>query len=1532
MSAACDAPTTVTAGPDKISLDSDDTDEMGSNSSIYRYGPATDASFHSKSDQSIPESLSAATDERTSEPHRQLDNPQDPQEQPSRKRKTDDRQGDGEPKRDDKAGAETTAERSKKVKLDSITGISAPAVKKPLPSDRSLLPVEIWHYIFTFCPPKTLGNLMGVNKLFHSYLDPSSCTPSISQESWATPGPAVVLKPDSLWKASRRAFWPYMPAPLKSMSELDMWKLACSSACHHCGKHAGDAAHATAESSPGPGMDRVIVVWPFATRTCGPCLVKNSVKEIDLLLSSSTPSALMVAIPFVLLTDRLDAYSASMAERGQLPKEAQYTKLFWKECVDRLKKEFLEVKALGMATTEEWLKGLEDRGVELRQDSSRWENYASSGGIDRLRSKLYIGYEPGVIETSSTSMPDQPHISEPANRQPTITSGASAGKLDLRGTLEMIRIWIDKSCADIAMGTGLASLPPRTNIGSKHERTREEVAELKAARRAEIERRAALLDPPMQPTLLVHIPSFQAATQIITPVDDSSWELLKPRLLAQRADAEQREREAALQATLQQELAERRRAADANKDDEVSDSDWDELQGPLRARISRYADDFIEKNWDDGDKVSKDMCGEFAASVLLHVRKQFYADVAKDAAAARALGKEPIVDPPKGPFTQKLTLENMKWIFDVKIRPHTESLRKELFLCNGCDANFKYYGFEGVVQHYAAKHTGALSLGSIVVYWRAEWPEIPPFRPNPRAARQSYNQAQAQIAQQQKNGSTRHVYPPYQTGLPSIPPQHGPTYPPAPAAAPYVAPPFPETYQGGAQGSSYAPPSFGPGQQVYGPPAYQAPAVPYHPQYPGPPVLAGAYPPSGYGPAPPSIAPLQPIPQPPAGGYSHSHGGYQSNPGYVYGGGQPGPDRYRAQLEEMSKLSRELWNSTSSVKDLPGSARLQAIIYHMAKRFHAKFNEPAPLTMFIDGLSGNKDMRPVRNVNGLLCKLCHTGYVNPPPTEQDRKSFSMPQLVNHFQSRHVEPAIAMGEHAPVPEWTSDMILLPDLAGMQALRRSASSDKQKEKLLGESLPQIFEAPVPPSNNAHLPRESRWPSASETTSSLQDSSLDKREKFYDSGSLTADSRAMNGHANGNKFGAIGDGAPKSSHGTQAQQGQDGRNKKKKNGSKGNNVGSGHYRAVDDWAPRPNTAGPKLYDSVYGDDDSHRQGDEVRAMWAGDRAQSVSRERPAPIGSELENGTIRPLGHTRQSMSLSRPSLPSKPPTKELIPSPTFRQQHRPPAPPTHQAPNAFEREGSDPLAALELYLDQERNRAAANMSQQPATKSYADDPRRDSETYPGPQTQYRRYSSGRADERRRSRSPGPRFVRYADEGPSEHYRERSPPPQHGEPPYGHRAGLSQDLQSYERMSPFASRDYYGIHEEERRSRPPVEYETYELIRARDAQGEYYIRRPVVRRGPEPELYYAGSNARPPASERPVYRESTYPAYDQPAGANYPPPVSRQSAHSMYDSRAPAPFVRQESVSHSRPHTGFAEEYDPRYPSAPPQPIGSGRPRYL
>jgi hypothetical protein len=81
------------------------------------------------------------------------------------------------------------------------------------------------------------------------------------------------------------------------------------------------------------------------------------------------------------------------------------------------------------------------------------------------------------------------------------------------------------------------------HIQPRRQRTREEVAQIKAARRVEIERRCLQLDPPITASVLAHMPSFQAAIQIIQPLDDGAWEVLKPRLLSHWEAAEWREYE-----------------------------------------------------------------------------------------------------------------------------------------------------------------------------------------------------------------------------------------------------------------------------------------------------------------------------------------------------------------------------------------------------------------------------------------------------------------------------------------------------------------------------------------------------------------------------------------------------------------------------------------------------------------------------------------------------------------------------------------------------------------------------------------------------------------------------------------------------------------------------------------------------------------------------------------------------------------------------------------------------------------------------
>lgn len=107
-------------------------------------------------------------------------------------------------------------------------------------------------------------------------------------------------------------------------------------------------------------------------------------QEIDLLLSS-VPSLIIPALPSVLLNGDTTIVSPGALQNAQGHGDVKLTKLFFTRHVEELQDEFVTVKAMGLATAEEWLKGLEDRGKELRGDSSRWERWEFVGGIAQMR-------------------------------------------------------------------------------------------------------------------------------------------------------------------------------------------------------------------------------------------------------------------------------------------------------------------------------------------------------------------------------------------------------------------------------------------------------------------------------------------------------------------------------------------------------------------------------------------------------------------------------------------------------------------------------------------------------------------------------------------------------------------------------------------------------------------------------------------------------------------------------------------------------------------------------------------------------------------------------------------------------------------------------------------------------------------------------------------------------------------------------------------------------------------------------------------
>jgi len=258
--------------------------------------------------------------------------------------------------------------------------------------------------------------------------------------------------------------------------------------------------------------------------------------------------------------------------------------------------------------------------------------------------------------------------------------------------------------------------PPHTRAP----RNLQDVADLKATRRVEIERRCMQeLQPPLMPNVLHHIESFQAAIKIPHALDDHAWMMLRPRLEAQRDAAEEIEykRDEAMR-LLQATMPDYEHAAREAQVSEVNQQEFEHFQEAIRPEVGRVAEQVIEDRWFNGGGISKNNCQTFAADVFIQTRMRFV----KAYQEAHPTADE----------NRLLSLDTMKWVYDHKIRPRIEKFCPEPFRCPDCEDNGKWRAFEGIIQHYAAKHTEDFSKDNIVVHWKtASWPEQPPFDSEP---------------------------------------------------------------------------------------------------------------------------------------------------------------------------------------------------------------------------------------------------------------------------------------------------------------------------------------------------------------------------------------------------------------------------------------------------------------------------------------------------------------------------------------------------------------------------------------------------------------------------------------------------------------------------------------------------------------------------------------------------------------------------------------------------------------------------------
>jgi len=913
----------------------------------------------------------------------------------------------------------------KKRRLDASPAPSAPRAGRP-----ATLPPELWQHVFSFCSLADLGRLTQVNRSFLALL----ADVRDASTSKSGPGRLSLLKSESLWASARNALPTKPPKPLPGFTERHMCQLAWSQRCQFCNK-LNEFSPGERIWQKGPGNAGVRPIWPFAITACGPCLLERCQTDSSLLFSAT--SALRPALPFVLLTNDHHYIPAYTLQSAATPVDVVVGKYYYKQHVEEISQELAHALSLGPAAAEEWSKGLEARGKDRMRVAENWE---------RWEAKQHWWEAHRDAESATLAAPS---LTATSHRQSSRSPPRHGSSPVIHAPVPAIPCYQHAQTRPPTIPP--QAFTPQTGSTAPGGRNLQDANEAKANRKSDIERRCRQMDPPIPPNVLRHMDSFKAAIQISQPMNDYAWSVLQPRLVAQlpaaqKAEADHMARVAALPTSTTD-----RRQTDVNAKEvkEVMDREWEDSQRSVRDKLNTIADNFIKQNWDGGSAVTHENSPKFAADLLIHVRHTYYAQRIQETVStstptqrgsARALHED---------ASPKLVLDNLKWVYDNKIKPLTEQYRKEIFLCygNGCDGNSRFYGFEGVIQHYGAKHTNSFSVGNVVVAWReAEWPEEAPFHPDPLSVKHTYHITASTTGPGGYHGG-------YSRAGTSTP--HMNSHLPQASPGPYgyggqYNGPFapPQTPLGGLPGygypQQYATPTDGYANQAMAPPAY-GPHAP-HAYLQSPAMIGSAIAP------PPSAAPL-------------CQSVYEVQPGMGDDSGHS-TSSFDKQVSTVIRLAKEIWKQTSGIKDMPNSLRVYVLLHRVIFKFQVEFSHEPNLNHFIDALSNHEMPKALKNAPGLSCKACQVGSFHQHASayyakSEERRTYTVMNLLSHFKSQHMpfQPIGPNNGHVPSLDWKEDMIELPGERFISGLIHTPGMDDEKLLLVATVFPKQFPMPLP-----------------------------------------------------------------------------------------------------------------------------------------------------------------------------------------------------------------------------------------------------------------------------------------------------------------------------------------------------------------------------------------------------------------------------------------------------------------------------------------
>lgn len=506
-----------------------------------------------------------------------------------------------------------------------------------------------------------------------------------------------------------------------------------------------------------------------------------------------------------------------------------------------------------------------------------------------------------------------------------------------------------------------------------------EIRAILAERKTDIETRCCDdINPALYPNVLQHMAAYKAAIVIARPLSDMDWQSLKPRLMDQRLEAEQFERDRLdklkpgdyvnmiTNRVIRRPGGGRLRAAG-------NDVQMDKSQKSIRNKLSAIAQEVIEDRWAGAQSLLQADCANFAADVLTNTVERFRAE-----------------------SSESILLESMKHVFDTRVKPITESMVRDLFKCAECEDTAKSYSFDGMMQHSGAKHDSDLSMGNVIVAWHAAvWPIDPPFMAHPSMSRKvppNYVKVRETARYRSEEREPIVINTSVPSFMASLRQQPSST-------VTVLEPAYPALEMLDTQQTSLPETKEMNINTLEGTTRHTSDN----------PFLKEFY-------APPQTAGVEP-------------------------------------REEIGKATKEIYERTAGISDLPDSVRLTTIIQHVARRYVNRFEKQLTIDVFMESLSTRNEMKAIRKWSGLRCKICVAlafsagNQCTMEQTALSDKNYALFPLLNHFKKTHLNTT----EHASLIDWTVDSIELPDASTLQSIQYMSGMTEEKLMLIAAALP-------------------------------------------------------------------------------------------------------------------------------------------------------------------------------------------------------------------------------------------------------------------------------------------------------------------------------------------------------------------------------------------------------------------------------------------------------------------------------------------------